>query len=508
MPDLLGPLGDSSLSQVNLLVASAAVVVIVAALSVRLAARTGVPTLLLYLALGLAIGEAGLGVDFEDVELTQNLGLLALALIIAEGGLTTNWRAVRPALWPSLALASLGVILSVGVVGAGAHVLLDLDWRTSLLIGAVLSSTDAAAVFSVLRNLPLRGRLVAVVESESAMNDPLAVIFVVLLSTEAWEATSPWATAGMVLYQLVAGAAVGVAVGRGGRWLLARAALPSAGLYPVALVALAMLAYTGGVLLVASGFVAVYVASLWLGNAALPHRRATLGFVESAALMAQMGLFILLGLLASPSRLPAALLPALVVGVVLTFVARPVSVALCMLPFRMPWREQAFLSWAGLRGAVPIVLTTIPATAGVAGARQIFDVTFVLVVVFTMVQAPTLPWLARRLRVEAAGGASEMDVDAAPLDDLRADLLSLRVEPGSRLAGVYLDELRLPVGAVVTLVVRGDTSFVPDRTTALRPGDRVLVVAARDVRDVTEQRLREVARGGRLARWLDDDATA
>lgn len=493
---------------VNLVVAFAAVVVIVAALSVRLAHRTGLPTLLLYLALGLAIGEAGLGVPFEDVELTQNLGLLALALIIAEGGLTTSWRTMRPAMWPSLVLASVGVVVSVLVVAVGAHLLLGLDWRTALLLGAVISSTDAAAVFSVLRSLPLRGRLGAVVESESAMNDPLAVIFVVLLSSDAWESATAWETAARVVYQLVTGALVGLAVGRGGAWLLGRAALPSAGLYPIATLALAVLAYTGGALAAASGFVAAYVAGVLLGNASLPHRRATLGFVESAALMAQMGLFILLGLLASPARLPDALLPALVVGVVLTFVARPLSVAVSMLPFRMPWREQAFLSWAGLRGAVPIVLATIPATTGVAGSRQIFDIVFVLVVVFTLAQAPTLPSVARRLGVEAAGDAYAMEVDAAPLDDMRAELLSLDVVPGSRLAGVYLDELRLPQGAVVTLVVRDGASFVPDRHTALRTGDRLLVVAARDVRDVAERRLREVARGGRLARWRDEDATA
>lgn len=502
--DLVPGLGDPAPSGINALVAVAAVVVIVATLSVRLAHRTGLPTLLLYLALGLAIGESGLGVQFSDVELTQNLGLLALALIIAEGGLTTSWRTLRPALWPSLLLASVGVVVSVVVVGAGAHLLLGLDWRTSLLIGAVLSSTDAAAVFSVLRNLPLRGRVGRVVESESAMNDPLAVIFVALLAEEHWASATWWATGGQVVYQLVVGALVGLAVGRGGQWLLERAALPSSGLYPVATLAFALLAYAGGVLLAASGFVAAYLAGLWLGNAPLPHRRATVGFVESAALLAQMGLFILLGLLASPQRLPDVVVPALVVGVLLTFVARPLSVLVCMLPFRMPWREQAFLSWAGLRGAVPIVLATIPATAGVPGSQQIFDVVFVLVVVFTLVQAPALPFVARRLRVEAAGDAQEMEVDSAPLDELRAELLQFTVVPGSRLAGVYLDELRLPDGAVVSLVVRQGTPVVPDRSTVLRTHDKVLVVADRDVRDRTEQRLRDVSRAGRLARWLDE----
>jgi cell volume regulation protein A len=503
LSDLLDAAGRS-----DVLVAVFAVVIIVAALTVRLARRTGLPSLLLYLALGLAIGEAGLGLQFSDVQLTQTLGLLALALILTEGGLTTQWSTMRPALGPSLLLSSLGVGISVAVVGSGTHYLLGLDWRTSLLLGAIVSSTDAAAVFSVLRTLPLRGRLGAIVESESALNDPPVVILVALFASDAWLRADPWAMAGQLVYQLAAGAVIGLIVARAGQWLLERAALPAAGLYPLATLALGMLAYAVGTILGASGFTACYLAGLWLGNAPLPHRRATMSFANSAALLAQMSLFIMLGLLASPTRLPGALLPALVVGFVLTFVARPLSVLVCALPFELRWREQVFLSWAGLRGAVPIVLTTIPATAGIPGAHKIFDVIFVLVVVYTLVQAPTLPFAARRLGVSQDGASRELEVESAPLDELHADLLQLTVEPSSRLHGVYLRELRLPAGAVVTLVVRDGESLVPDEHTALRVGDQVLVVAGRACRDRTEQRLIEVSRAGRLARWHQDDATA
>ena len=502
--DLLVGLADPG--NVNLVVAVSAVVVIVAALSVRLATRSGLPTLLIYLGLGLALGESGLGVNFSDVGLAQTLGLLALALILVEGGLTAQWRAMRPALVPALLLASVGVAVSVGVVAAGAHYLLGLEWRTALLLGAVVSSTDAAAVFSVLRTLPLRGRVGPIVESESALNDPLVVILVVLLSSDAWGSVSPWVWAVQIIYQIVVGAIIGLLVGRGGQWLLERAALPAAGLYPLAILALGMLAYSAGALVSASGFVAAYLAGLWLGNAHLPHRRPTLAFAESAGLLAQMGLFVMLGLLATPSRLPAALLPALLVGVVLTFVARPLSVLVCSVPFRIPWRQQVFLSWAGLRGAVPIVLSTIPATAGVPGAPQVFDVIFVLVVLFTLVQAPTLPLVARRLGVAAEGEAREMEVESAPLDYMDAELLQVAVVPGSRLHGVYVNELRLPPGAVVTLVVRDGTSLVPDANTSLRTGDQLLVVATRAVRDTTERRLRDVSRHGRLARWLEEES--
>jgi cell volume regulation protein A len=291
-------------------------------------------------------------------------------------------------------------------------------------------------------------------------------------------------------------------VGVAGRWALRRAALPSAGLYPLAAVGLTVLAYAAGSVAHASGFVAVYVTGVLLGNARLPHRQAILGFADGLAWLAQIGLFVLLGLLASPARLGGAVLPALVVGLVLLFLARPLSVAVCATPFRVPVREQAFLSWAGLRGAVPIVLATIPLTEAVPGATGLFDAVFVLVVVFTLVQGGTLPPVARRLGVTAPGEAAELRVETAPLERMQADLLQLEIPAGSRLAGVHVDELRLPVGAAVTLVLRDGTGFVPQMDTRLKVGDSLLIVATSDVRDAVERRLRSVSRRGRLARWL------
>ncbi|HWH31324.1 MAG TPA: potassium/proton antiporter, partial [Egibacteraceae bacterium] len=287
------------------------------------------------------------------------------------------------------------------------------------------------------------------------------------------------------------------------RWTLRRAALPSAGLYPIAAVALTVLAYAAGAVAHASGFLAVYVAGVLLGNARLPHRHAILGFAEGLAWVAQIGLFVMLGLLVAPSRLGAAVLPALLVGAVLLLLARPASVVASALPFRVTVREQAFLSWAGLRGAVPIVLATIPLSAAVPGAAGLFDTVFVLVVVFTLVQVGTLRPVAWGLRVTAPGEAAELLVETAPLERMRADLLQVDVPVGSRLAGVHLDELRLPAGAVVTLVLRDGVGFVPGRNTRLRTGDSLLIVATADVREATESRLRAVSRRGRLARWLD-----
>ncbi|MGH3714007.1 MAG: potassium/proton antiporter [Micromonosporaceae bacterium] len=483
----------------------AASVLLVAVAAVRLSTRLGLPSLLVYLGIGMAIGEAGLGIRFEDAELTRTLGIAALVVIIAEGGLTARWSTLRPVLPLASALATVGVAISVAVVAAVAHYGLGMDWQLALLYGAVLSPTDAAAVFSTLRRLRLRPRLVAALEAESGLNDAPVVLLVVLLSAAAPWQRSPAVELLAIGFELVAGAAVGALVGAGGAWLLRRAALPAAGLYPLAVIGLTVLAYAAGTVLHASGFLAVYVAGVILGNARLPHRRAVLGFADGLAWTAQIGLFVLLGLLVSPDRLGTALLPALAIGLTLALVARPVSVlGSTVLPGTGPllgWRDQAFLSWAGLRGAVPIVLATIPLSTRLPGGEELFDVVFVLVVVFTVLQGTTLPWTARRLRVTAPAEPSELRVESAPLEDASADLLHVEVPEGSRLVGAYVDDLRLPTGAVVTLVARAGQRFVPGAYTRLRTGDSLLIVATADCRDEAERRLRAVSRYGRLAAW-------
>ncbi|MFE9958739.1 potassium/proton antiporter [Micromonospora sp. NPDC005299] len=482
-----------------------AAVLLVAVGAVRFSTRLGVPSLLAYLALGVAIGEAGLGIRFDDVELTRVLGFCALIVIIAEGGLSARWSTLRPVLGLAAALSTVGVAVSILVVGVVVHLLLGLDWRLALLYGAVLSSTDAAAVFATLRRLRLPPRLVATLEAESGINDAPVVILVLLLSRAGVEAAHPWWYEVLLVgYELGVGAAVGVAAGITGRYALRRAALPSSGLYPIAVVGFTVLAYAAGSVLHASGFLAVYVAGVLLGNARLPHRQAILGFADGLAWLAQIGLFVLLGLLVSPSRLDAAVLPAVVTGLALLLLARPLSVAVSALPFRFRLREQLFLSWAGLRGAVPIVLATIPLSLRVPGADRLFDAVFVLVVIFTLLQAGTLAPAARRLGVTAPAEAAEILLETAPLERMRADLLQLEVPPGSRLGGVHVDELRLPVGASVTLVLRDGVGFVPGPDTRLKVGDSLLIVATAEVRDEAERRLRAVSRRGRLARWFGE----
>jgi potassium/hydrogen antiporter len=482
----------------EVLLAVVAGVVLLGVLAVRMSVRLGLPSLLIYLGMGVLLGEAVLGVQFSDAALTEALGLAALVLILVEGGLTTSWPAVRPSLGIGLALATVAVAVSIAVLGVALHLVLGLDWRTAFLWGAVLSSTDAAAVFSVLRGVGVGRRLAGVLELESGLNDAPVVLAVVLLSSGA---PLTWQTPLQVVYELVAGAALGWLFGRGGAAALRRAALPTTGLYPLAAMAVCVLVYAVGQFAHASGLLATYVCALVLGNSALPHRGGVRSFAEGTGLLAQIGLFVLLGLYASPGRLLGALLPALAAGLVLLLVARPLSVLAAALPFRMPWREQAFLSWAGLRGAVPIVLALIALIEGAPGAQTLFDVVFVLVVLLTLVQGTTLPFVARRLGVARRAEPTEIEVDAAPLDELGADLLQVRVPVGSKLRGVYLGELRLPRGATVSLVVRAGEAFTPTRDTRLRERDQLLVVATSTVRAATEDRLRAVDERGRLARW-------
>ena len=486
----------------SLLIGSAVLLVAVAA--VRISVRSGLPSLLIFLGIGLLLGENGLGIGFDSEELTQVLGYCALVLILAEGGLTTRWSSIRKSVAPAAVLSTVGVFVSVGVVAVAARYVLNLDWTVALLIGAILSSTDAAAVFSVLRTVPLPRRLSGMLEAESGFNDAPVVILVVALAAQSVPTAEhhPWwyvlLEAGV---ELVGGTVIGLLVGWAGAWLLRRVAGASSALFSIGVVSLVVLAYAIAATVHTSGFIAAYLSALVLGNLGLPHRAAVHSFSSALGSIAQIGLFIMLGLLASPTELPEQIGPAVLIGLVLLLVARPLSVLVSLTPFRIPLRDQAFLSWAGLRGAVPIVLATVPATLGTANAARIFNLVFVLVIIFTLVQAPTLPWVARRLGLAESVRSVDLDVETTPLETMGADVIQVTVGERSRLHGVELFELRLPPGANVTLVVRDGKGFVPQGQTVLRHGDQLLVVSTADVRHKAEQRIRDVDEGGRLAGW-------
>ncbi|MEQ4209545.1 potassium/proton antiporter [Actinopolymorpha sp. B9G3] len=492
-----------TLQQLYLVLLVGGAVLLASIAAARLANRIGLPSLLLFLAVGVVLGEDVLGVQFDDAQVAQALGTGALGVILVDGGLTTRWSDVRRLLLPAGILATAGVAVSVVVTAAGAHLLLGVDWQLALLLGAIVSSTDAAAVFAVLRALPLPRKVTGLLEAESGFNDAPTIILVLVFST-AVGLPGPTFLISSLLYQLAVGAAIGLVLAWLGAAALRRFALPAAGLYPLATVGYGISAFAAAGAVGASGIIAAYLAGVVLGNSSLPHRAATRSFAEGAGWLAQIGLFVMLGLLVNPRELPSAVVPAIAVGLVLLLVARPASVVACLVPFRVPWREQAFISWAGLRGAVPIVLATFPIVAGVGGSRYLLDIVFVLVVIFTLVQGPSLPLAARLLRLTRPGTLQEVQVESAPLDVLDADLLTVSIPPGSRLHGVTVFELRLPKPTVVTLVVRNGTTLVPDPATVLRAGDELLLITTPQVRHAAEGRLRAVGRRGKLARWFGE----
>lgn len=488
--------------QLNYLLLIGAGITLVAIGAVRLTSGAGFPSLLVYLLIGLGLGESGLGIGFEDAAITQALGFAALVVILAEGGITTHWKEIRPAMPAGLALATVGVAVGVAVVAVSVHYVLGMSWQMAVLLAAVTAPTDAAAVFSILRSVPLPRRLTGVLEAESGLNDAPTVILVTLVSSGTALEHGVLGFAGVVLYELAFGVVVGIAAGFGGGWLIRRSALPSSGLYPLSVLSLCIFAYGAAAAAHASGFAAVYVAALVLGNLELPHRTATRSFVEGIGWLAQIGLFVMLGLLASPSRFSVNdLAYAVIAGFILTFLARPLSVIASTAWKRMPWREQAFLSWAGLRGAVPIVLCTIPLSERVHGAERLFDIVFVMTVIYTLLTGPTMGLVARRLGVAVPFEPRDLEVEAAPLERISADMLQVTITEKSRMHGVEVSELRLPEGASVSLIVRDRAVMVPDSRTVLRRGDELLVVTPRKLREQTENRLRAVSLRGRLARW-------
>lgn len=479
-------------------------VLLVAIVAVRLSARAGLPSLLFYLLLGVLLGESGMGIQFEDASIAHALGFAALVVILTEGGLTTSWHEIRPVIRTGALLATLGVAIGVALMALLARYVLGFDWRLAVLLAAVTAPTDAAAVFSVLRRVPLPRRLTGALEAESGLNDAPTVLLVTLASqADGLERGLP-ALLGTVVFQLAVGVVIGVAVGLAGAWLLRHVALPASGLYPLTVLSLCILSYAGSAALHSSGFAAVYTAALILGNSELPHRAASRSFAEGLGWLSQIGLFVMLGLLLSPSTLDLVTLwHALAAGALLTVLVRPVSVVCCAVWQRFSVADMTFISWAGLRGAVPIVLATIPLAEQVPGAEALFNVVFVLVVVDTILTGPTLPWVARRLGVSVAGDVQDLEVESAPLERLHADLIQIRITESSQMHGVEIAELRLPTGALVALIVRDGQTKVPSGRTVLRRGDDLLVVTPRKVKDQVEDRLRSVSQKGRLAHWLD-----
>ncbi|MEX0868936.1 MAG: potassium/proton antiporter [Nitriliruptoraceae bacterium] len=469
--------------------------VLISAVASRPHSRLRIPGALLFLTLGMVVGTDGLGwVGLDDQLLVRDLGVVALLIILFEGGLTTKPTDLKRAAVPGLALSTVGVLVTAGVTALAAWLIFDLDPVTAGLLGSVVASTDAAAVFSMMRTTPLPRRVSAVLRIESGANDPIAIMLTVgLLATIENGAMGPAAWARFAAVQILAGVAAGAVCGAGAVWVLRRVNLGIAGLYPVLAAAFGALAYGTAALVGGSGFVAVYLAGLAIGSFVPRHRRGVLGFHEAMANAAEVGLFLLLGLLVFPSRLPEVALPGLAVVGVLVFVARPLAVWLCTLGSRFTWREQAVVSLAGLRGAVPIVLATFPYTAGIAGGSDIFDVVFFVVLVSVLVQGSSLLPVVRLLGLESSRPAWAPVAEALPLDEIDIDLVELFVTDDLRIANRRLAELPELGDSRVAAIVRDDRVLVARGDTMILPGDVLLLTAQRQG-DVLE-RITAWARG-------------
>lgn len=447
-----------------------------AVLVAGLSGRKQVPAALLFLILGMVVGDDVLAlVRFDDPVLVQNIGVVALILILFEGGLTTKPSDLRRVALPGFLLSNVGVLLTALVTAAAVVLLLGLPWSTAFLLGAVVSSTDAAAVFDLLRRTPLPRRLGAILEVESGANDPFAIVLTLGL-LEAWRASpapAEWLWFGGA--QLFGGIAGGVAVGAAGAWVLRRAELRASTLYPVLALAIAGLAYAITARLGGSGFLAAYLAGIFVGALVPRHRRVIRNFHTSLANTADIALFLVLGLLVFPSRLPAVAPAALAVAAVLTMVARPLAVAACLTPFRFRWREQAVVSWAGLRGAVPIVLSTFPFTAGHPDGDLVFNVVFFVVLVSVLVQGLTVAPLVHRLGLATQRPAWESIAEEIPLEGIDTDLVELHVTGDLHVAGKRLRDVPLAPGMLMTAVLRGHKVIIPTGDTVLRPEDIALI---------------------------------
>ena len=447
----------------------------------RASERFGIPTVLIFLGIGILAGSEGIGrIPFEDYAFAFRIGTVALVLILFDGGLNTPMAAVRQVIKPAGVLASLGVVGTAGLVAIVAHAL-GFDWPEALLLGAIVSSTDAAAVFAALRGsgIHLRRRVGATLEIESGINDPMAVILTVVLTRNLITPGEAiwWRVVIDVLREMVIGGALGYGIGVGGRLLLTRFRLTAGGLYPALMLTFALLAFGISTLLHGSGFLAVYVAALVLGNGALPYRTGILRVHDALAWLSQILMFLVLGLLVFPSRLAQVAWVGLALALFLAIIARPVVVALCLLPFGFRAKEIALVGWAGLRGAVPIILATFPVLAGAPGAERIFDVVFFIVVANAIVPGGTVPWVTRRLGLESPEPPAPTAVlEIESVQPLTGRLSSFYIDEALAVAGVALADLPFPEGAAATMIVRGTEIIAPKGSTILESGDHVYVL--------------------------------
>jgi cell volume regulation protein A len=492
------------------------------------AGRLRLPGLVLYLGLGMAIGSDGFGwLDFDNYRLARTIGIIALALILFEGGLTAGWSDLRPVVWPAFSLAVVGTLATAALAGLAAKLLFDFTTLESLLVGSILAGTDGAAVFALLRGSTLRRRLAKTLEGESGLNDPIAILLVVALIDAITKPHYGFGDA-VVLFvrQLAIGGVAGIAIGRLGAIAFERVPLATPGLDPVASIAVAALAFGAADIVHGSGFLAVYLAGLMLGDKRIPAKRTVIAFHEGVASVAQIALFVVLGLLVFPSQLRGVALEATALALLLAFVARPVATLIATAPFRFSLAEKSVLGWAGLRGGVPVVLATFPVIDHVPDSVEFFNIVFFAVLVSTLLQGMTFERLAEKLGVTTNEPAMPRPLaESGTIRRLGAEVVEFHVHHDDAIAGLRIRELGLPRDALVNVIVRGDQALPPRGSSVLQAGDRLHILVRTEVADEVDEltvrwrtgpigpRARPRLPGSRapvfsVRPWTDDDGDA
>jgi len=457
-------------------------------LASKASSRLGIPVLIFFLGVGMLAGSDGPGgLPFSDAVLTRDLGTLALAFILFSGGLDTDWRTIRPVFGPGIALATVGVAVSTGLVGLFAWKVLGVPPYFGLLLGAIVSSTDASAVFSVLRGrgIHLRHRLGPLLEIESGSNDPMAVFLTIAFTSVVMGTMSnPYSVIPQLFIEMAAGAAIGYAFGVAAVWTINHVSLDYDGLYPVLSSGIVLLSYAASHVVHGNGFLAVYVTGVVMGSRGFLRKGSLKQFHDGLAWLMQVVMFVSLGLLVFPTRLPEVAAMGLGLAAFLVLVARPIAVFLALIPFRrLDKHDKVFVSWVGLRGAVPIVLATVPLTAGVPDSSRLFHLVFFVVLSSVLVQGTTIPAVAKRLGVIASTEKREGERSAA------ANTVELTLVPGSPAIGQRLVDLNVPSTALMVLVTRRGRSIVPQGATVFEEGDRIQLATRKQDLDDLERLL-------------------
>ena len=454
-----------------------------------LADRIRIPGLLLFLGLGMLAGSEGIGgIEFDDAELARTLGTIALILILFEGGLTAGWSEIRPVLGTAASLATVGTVVTAVVTGLAAMLIFDLGTLDGMIVGAAIAATDSAAIFAVLRRSTLEKRLARSLEGESGMNDPVALLLVIGFIE--WIQEPGFGIADMIgleALKLSIGIVVGLALGRVAVAAFDRVRFPTDGIYPVATIAIAALAYGLAEVAHGSGLLATYLTALALGSARIPARRTIVAFHEGVGWVAQIGLFILLGLLVFPSTLGDVALEALALSAVLILVARPLAAFVATLLTSLDIRERVMLGWAGLRGATPIWLATFPVVAGVGESEQVFAIVFFVVVTSTLIQGATFEPIAIRLGLTTDEPAIPRRLlESGRIRGMGGDVIAYRLRPGAAAAGHVVRELGLPREALVNVIVRDGRALPPRGSTEVREGDELHILVRQELREEVE----------------------